>query len=357
MSAGKMKAVAKTRRAVGAELIEADLPPIGPNEVLVKVRATAICGSDAHVYAWNAFAQEVYKKIPNIMGHELSGEVVEVGSAVDWLAPGDHVSAETHINCGHCATCRQGQIHLCANMKILGFQTSGCFADYVALPQSVVWKNDPALPPALAAVQEPMGNAVYCTLVEPVTARSVAVIGDGPIGLMAAAVAKGAGASRVILVGLDPYRMEIARQIGPDFLIDASKEDVVGRVMELTDGVGADVVLEMAGAQAAVDNGIAVVRKGGRYSAFGLHNGPVTIDYNEIIHKGIVIQAIHGRLMFDTWVKVKNLLDSGLVDIRPVITHHLPLTEFEQAFDLVLSRPTRAAKVILYPDPALIPAG
>jgi threonine 3-dehydrogenase len=355
MSTKKMKAVAKTKRGPGAELIETEVPAIGPNEILVKVNATAICGSDAHVFAWDAFAQEVYKKIPNIMGHELSGDVVEVGQAVDWLEKGDHISAETHINCGHCPTCRQGQIHLCANMKILGFQTSGCFADYVALPQSVVWKNDKDLAHDVAAVQEPMGNAVYCTLVEPVTAKSVVVFGDGPIGLMAASVAKASGASQVILVGLDPYRLNIAREIGPDSVIDASKEDVIGRVRALTGGTGADVVLEMAGAQAAVDNGIAVVRKGGRYSAFGLHNKPVVIDYNEIIHKGIVIHAIHGRLMFDTWVKVRNLLDAGLVNIKPVITHHMPLTDFEKAFDLVLSRPTAAAKVILYPDPGLIP--
>lgn len=355
MSAKKMKAIVKTKKAPGAELREVEIPKVKPNEVLVKVFATAICGSDAKVYEWSPFFAAVYENIPNIMGHELGGEVVEVGSAVNSVAVGDHVSAESHVTCGHCIQCLTGQQHICANMRILGFSTPGCFAEYASLPESVVWRNDPALPMDIAALQEPLGNAIYCTLVEPVTAKSVVIFGDGPIGLFAVGVAKASGAALVVLVGLDPFRMELGPKMGADVVIDAANEDVITRISELTDGVGADVVLEMAGAAEAVSQGLEVIRKGGRFSAFGLHNDKVTVDYNEILHKGIVIYGIHGRLMFDTWVKAKNLLSAGLLDLRPVITHHLPLEDFEEGFSMLCSKPTRAAKVLLYPDSAKLP--
>lgn len=350
-----MKAVAKTRRARGAELVEVPVPAITPNEVLVKVKATAICGSDTRVYEWDGFAREVFRDIPNIMGHEMAGEVVAVGSQVDWVAVGDQVSAESHVACGHCTPCRNRQANLCDNTRILGFQRAGCFAEYIALPQGVVWKNSAELPLQLAAIQEPLGNAVYCTLAEPVSGQSVVIFGDGPIGLFAAAVAKGAGAAPVVLVGMDDLCLDIARRIGPDRVLDARRDSVVAEILRLTRGAGADVVLEMSGSQQAVDQAIQAVRKGGRYSAFGMFNERVSTDFNAIIHKGVRMLGIHGRLMFDTWIQIRSLLDGGKINVAPVITHQLALEEFERGFEMMLSRPRQAAKVLLYPDAALLP--
>lgn len=356
MAENKMNAVVKTKKAPGAEILHVDIPRIKQDEVLVKVHAAAICGTDVSVYKWNTFAQAFYKKVPNIMGHEMAGEVVEVGGAVRSIKIGDLVSAETHITCGCCFQCRIGQQHLCANTKILGFDISGCFADYVAIPESVAWKNDPSLPMDIASVQEPLGNAVYCTLVEPVAGKSVVILGDGPIGLFAVEVAKASGASLTVLVGLDPFRLNIGKKLRADVVLDAVENDVKETVLQLTDGVGADVVMEMAGAQEAVTQGLDIVRKGGRYCAFGVHQDKVVVDYNSLLLKGITIYGIHGRLMFDTWIKVKNMLDSGLLNLRPVITHNLPLTDFEDGFSLILARPMKAAKVVLYPNPKNIPA-
>jgi threonine 3-dehydrogenase len=348
--AERMKAVVKTRGAAGAELTRVPVPQIQPDEVLIRVKATSICGTDVHIYQWNEWSRSRIKSLPQVLGHELSGEIVEVGSTVRNLKPGDFVSSETHIPCQRCVQCMMGQMHICSNLKILGVDRDGCFAEFIAVPALVVWKNDPAIPPEVAAAQEPLGNAVYATLVEPVTARTVLIYGDGPTGLFAAGVAKASGAARVFLVGINEARMEIARQMGADVVLDARRDDVSEVVLEETGGIGTDIVLDMVGLQSILDEGLKLVRKGGRYSAFGLPDGRLSIDLNNgVIFKGLRLYGINGRLMYETWLQVSQLLSSGRLDIRPVITHKLPLEDFEQGFALLTEMPIRAGKVVLLP--------
>jgi threonine 3-dehydrogenase len=243
-----------------------------------------------------------------------------------------------------------GQMHICSNLKILGVDRDGCFAEYIAVPAIVVWKNDPAIPHELAAAQEPLGNAVYATLVEPVTARTVLIFGDGPTGLFAAGVARASGASRVFLVGINEGRLAIARRMGADVVLNGRTDDVRKTVMEQTNGVGADVVLDMVGLQSVLDLGLELVRKGGRFSAFGLPDGRLSIDLNNgVIFKGLRLYGINGRLMYETWLQVSQLLASGRLDIRPVVTHTLPLEEFRRGFELLAEVPIMAGKVVLLP--------
>lgn len=346
----KMKAVVKTKKAPGAEMLEVEVPKIKPNEVLIKIIATSICGTDVHIYEWDPWSQGRIKNIPQILGHECAGEVVEVGANVTRLKVGDYISAETHIPCNNCIQCLTGQQHICGNLKILGVDCDGVFAEYAAIPDEVAWLNDRAIAPEFACVQEPLGNAVYCTLVEPVTGKTVLIFGDGPTGLFAAAVAAVAGAARIYLVGRHPVRMEIAKKVGADVLINDKTDDVEKIVMEDTEGVGVDIVLDMAGTQRAIDLGFKLVRKGGRYSAFGVASGPVSLDLNNgVIFKGATIFGINGRLMFDTWFKVKNLLRYKKLDISPIVTHKLPLEEYEKGFELMMKRPKISGKVVLFP--------
>jgi threonine 3-dehydrogenase len=347
-----MRAVVKAVPGSGAEVRDVPIPKIGPNEALVKVKATTICGTDVHIYQWNEWAQgRIGPRVPQIMGHEFAGTVVEVGSEVHRVKPGDYVSAETHIPCTHCVQCLTGQMHICQNLKILGVDRHGCFADYIAVPEMVLWRNDPKIAPEVAAAQEPLGNAVYATLVEPVAARSVLIYGDGPAGLFATGVAKVAGAARVYLVGLSPYRLEIGRKMGADAILNPGddppgKSRIEERILDETGGVGVDVVLDMVGRQVVLDQGLKLVRKGGRYSAFGLPDGRLSIDLNNgVIFKGVRLLGINGRVMFETWVQVSNLLASGRLDIRPVLTHKMNLEDFAKGFDLLTHDPIQAGKI------------
>lgn len=354
--AEKMKAVVKTERAAGAQYMEVDIPKPAPNEVLVKVKATSICGTDVHIYQWDEWSQGRIKNIPQTLGHELAGEIVEVGSAVTKGKVGDYISAETHIPCDNCIQCLTGQRHICGHLKILGVDCNGAFAEYIAVPETVIWKNDRSVAPQFACVQEPLGNAVYCTLVEPVVGKSVLIFGDGPTGLFAAGVANVAGAGKVMIVGRHEFRLNIAKKMGADVLIHGHDDDVEAIVMEETNGVGVDVVLDMAGTQVAIDQGFKLVRKGGRYSAFGIASGRVDWDINNgVVFKGVTIYGINGRLMYDTWYQVAGLLSSGRLDISPVVSHILPLESFEEGFSLMMTRPKVSGKVVLFPDKSEIP--
>lgn len=345
-----MRAVVKAEATAGAKFQKVPIPRIEPNEVLIRVKATTICGTDVHIYQWNEWSQSRIRNLPQVLGHELAGEVVAVGSSVTTVQIGDFVSCETHIPCQSCVQCMTGQMHICSNLKILGVDRDGCFAEYVAVPAIVVWKNDPAIPPEIAAAQEPLGNAVYATLVEPVTARSVLIFGDGPTGLFAAGVARAAGASQVILVGINEVRLEIARKMGADLVLDTRTDDVRKIVRERTNGIGADVVLDMVGVQTVIDMGLELVRKGGRFSAFGLPDGRVSIDLNNgVIFKGVRLYGINGRLMYETWLQVSQLLGSGRLDIRPVLTHTFALEDYAKAFDLIGRVPIQVGKVVLVP--------
>lgn len=346
-----MLALRKTTRALGAELQEIKIPEIKPNEVLIQIHAASICGTDLHIFTWDHWAQSRVKNIPYTIGHETTGLVVKAGSAVQRVKEGDTVSVETHIPCMHCKQCLTGQMHVCANVQILGVDRDGAMAQYLVVPDIVCWKNDPAIPPEFLAIQEPLGNAVHCTLIEPVHGKSVVVYGDGPIGIFSIGVAKACGATQVILVGLDPFRMSLGKTLGADRIIDASKENSVEIIKGLTDGIGADVVLEMSGAPQAMNEGIDALRNGGRFCFFGLYKEEmVSAPLNKIIFKGGTFHGINGRLMFDTWFTVSNLLKSGRLDVSPVVTHRMPMTKFQDAFDLLMTKGSKVGKIVLFPE-------
>ncbi len=348
-----MKAIVKTKRAPGAELIDVPIPKIKPNEVLVKIKATSICGTDVHIYGWDEWAQKRIKNIPQTLGHEFAGEIVKVGKNVKGFKKADYVSAETHIYCGKCVQCKNNQRHICGNLKILGVDCNGCFAEYIAVPTNVLWKNKPSLPIEIASVQEPLGNATYCVLPNPkekIGGKSLVIIGDGPIGILAVAVSRAEGALPIILVGRHSFRMELALKMGADLALNDHKVDVEKKILEVTDGQGMDIVLEMAGSQKAIDLAFKCVRKGGRISAFGIPSSRnITLDYaNGIVFKGATIYGVNGRLIWGTWQKIRELFDRGL-DISPVITHKLPMKDFEKGFELMTKRPKVSGKVVMYP--------
>ncbi|KGG80332.1 L-threonine 3-dehydrogenase [Caloranaerobacter azorensis H53214] len=345
---GKMKVVLKDKPGVGAVLAERDIPKIGPNDVLVKVLATSICGTDYHIYSWDEWSQKRIKP-PRVMGHEFAGEVVEVGSNVKSVKVGDIVSAETHIVCGVCPLCTTGNAHICVNTKILGVDTDGTFAEYVAIPESNAWVNDKDVPVELLSIQEPLGNAVHTVLAGEIIGKSIAVVGCGPIGLMAVAVAKAASASKVIAIEVNEYRIELAKKMGADVVINPVKENVVERVLEETSGYGVDVVAEMSGNVMAIQQAFKYIKLGGRMSLLGIPSKNVELDLaNDIIFKGITIQGIVGRRMYNTWHQVKGLLASGNLNLEPIITHKLPLEEFEKGMELMKSG--NCGKVVLYPN-------
>jgi threonine 3-dehydrogenase len=348
--AEKMRALLKKKPGPGLEMDLVDIPHPGPNEILVKVRATSICGTDVHIYKWDAWAQSRIKP-PLIIGHEFCGEVVEVGKEVKSIKVGDFISAESHIPDYTCPVCRKGQPHICQNLKILGVDTNGSFAEYVVIPEICAWKSDPNLDPAIASIQEPLGNAVYAVLAEPISGKTVAVFGDGPAGNNAVAVAKAAGAGTIFQIGKHRSRLEIGRKMGADFSINVAEgQDPVKIILEKTEGVGVDVVLEMAGSQQALEQGFAVLRKGGRFTAFGIPSDKVSLDWaNALIFKGAHVIGINGRLMWETWYQMAELLKSGKLDPSPIITHKIPLDNFEEGFRLLTSPERDVGKVVMFP--------
>jgi threonine 3-dehydrogenase len=339
-----MKAVRKEKPGPGAKLTDVDVPTPGPGDVLIKVIATSICGTDLHIYEWNPWAQSRIRP-PLIMGHELAGYVEEVGPEVHSPSPGDYVSAETHIWCGHCYLCHIGAAHICRNVEILGVDRDGAFAEYIVVPARVVWRNDPSLPPKVASIQEPFGNAVHAVKRAEVAGKRVLIFGDGTIGLMACAVAKALGAHSVWLVGLVEERLELARTLGADETINARQSDPVAQVEKWTGGLGADVVLEMAGAATALTQGLEAVRPGGRLIAFGLPPQAVPLDIPQLVFKEVEVVGVVGRRVFATWEEAARLL--ARLDLSPLITHELPLSRFQEGFARLSAR--QAIKVVLYP--------
>lgn len=344
-----MKAIFKSKSSAGFEWGEVPTPKVTSHRVLVKVRAASVCGSDVHLYNWDDWAKK-HCTLPRIIGHEGTGEVVEVGPQVEHLRVGDHVSFESHIPCLGCARCRTGEMHLCKNLKTIGFQEDGCFAEYISLPQICCVKNDRSLPWEVGSILEPLGNSVYAVEESRVSGKQVAVFGDGPTGLFATAVARSLGATRIFAVGASPYRMKIMKQLNPDFLINATEASPVELIMDQTHGDGVDCVIEMSGNESAIHAGLQVVRNGGTFTAFGIPARPIQMDFAaEIILKGIKLIAIHGRRMFETWKKMEELLSTKRLDVTPVITHRLPMHDFAQAFTLLAKHPIEAGKIILQP--------
>jgi threonine 3-dehydrogenase len=342
-----MRAVVKARAASGAELQTVPVPQIGPRDVLVKVRATTICGTDLHIYRWDTWAQSRIRP-PMVFGHEFSGDVVAVGDEVTTVRIGDFISGETHIICGHCYPCRTGQYHICRNVKIVGVDRPGCFAEYVTIPASNAWRNDPQLDPAVAAAQEPFGNAVHTALSTDLATKTVLVTGCGPIGLFAVGIARAAGARQIFATDVNHSRLEMARTMGATHPLDA-KGDVVGEVLAVTDGAGVDVLLEMSGIATAINQGFKCLRYGGYAALLGLPGRPLdNFDLaNHIVFKGATVYGVSGRKMYETWYQTRALIGEGRVDIRPIISHRMPLEDFEQAFEMMIAG--EAAKVALFP--------
>lgn len=352
-----MYAFVKQRREPKAELTTVDEPKIGANEVLVEVKMASICGTDVHIWEYNKWAQNRLQKIPFIFGHEVAGTVIEIGSDVTSVQVGDMVSAETHIADNTCYQCKTDRKHICQNMEILGVDRDGVFAEYVALPEENAWVNDPALPLAVASVQEPLGNAVQTALprnnVEDIAGKTVAILGCGPIGLFSIAVAKKLGAAQVFAVagGANKVRMNLAETMGADLTLSAREEgeNMVKTIVDATEGIGVDVVFEMSGATAALPQAFDILTPGGRVGLLGIFSRPFEFDANKMVFTAATIFGISGRRMFQTWFVVKNFLQDPTFreKIEAVITHSIPIRDIAKGFELIESK--QAAKVALEP--------
>jgi threonine 3-dehydrogenase len=349
---GTMRALRKIRPGPGAELVEIPVPRPGPAEVLIRVDAASICGTDVHIYGWDPWAAGRITSLPMTFGHEIAGTVVAVGPEAHHLRPGTFVSAEGHVFCGFCPPCRSGRAHICERLRILGVDFDGGFADYLVLPERNAWEVDLRIAPEVASIHDPFGNAVHSIFIDgtggDVATGAVAVVGCGPIGLFAIGIARAAGARLVIGVEPNDFRQDLAKKMGADMVVDPSREDPVEVVLDATDGHGAEVVLEMSGVPEAIDQGTRMLARGGRMSLLGLPTQPVSLDLtDQVIFKEARLFGVTGRELFRTWQQMTTLLATGMVDVTPVITHRFPLERFEEAFEVTSSG--RSGKVILLP--------
>lgn len=342
-----MKAVVKGSAGPGAEIREVPVPTCGSGELLLRVLRAGVCGTDLHIVNWDRWSESRVHP-PVVLGHEFVGEIVEMGAGVTQFALGERVACESHIVCHHCTACRNGNAHVCENTRILGVDVSGGFAEYVAVPAVNAWKAPANLTLEEAAVMEPLGNAVHTAFAGPLSACNILVTGCGPIGLFAIGVARAAGAARVFASDVSPYRLELARRMQADAAIDPSRENLVERVRSMTGGRGVDGVLEMSGSPQAMRDGLATLRGGGRLSLLGLPKEPFELDWNRlVIFKGVTVHGIIGRRMYETWYQMDNLLGSGRLDVKPAITHVMPMERFLDAIELL--RSGSAGKVVLVP--------
>jgi len=343
-----MLAVVKPKAAPGAEIRDVPVPSFGPRDVLVKVKVASVCGTDLHIYNWDRWAAGRIHP-PLIPGHEFCGNVAAVGDEVTTVKEGDFLSAEMHVNCGKCLQCRTGDAHICQNVKIIGVDANGAFAEYVVIPESNIWKLGPEIPAEYASILDPLGNAVHTVLAGDIAAKTVVITGCGPIGLFAIAVARAVGATKIFAVEVNDYRREVAKKMKADFVLNPATEDVRTRIFDETGGVGADVVLEMAGHPDAIRIGFDVIRRGGRISLLGLTSKPVQLNFSEdIIFKGITVQGINGRRMYQTWYQMTALLKAGKLDLHPVITDRLAMSDFSRGMERL--KTGEASKILLYPN-------
>ncbi len=338
-----MKALVKSAAEPGLWLEDVPMPEVGLNDVLIKVDRTGICGTDVHIYKWDAWAQKTIP-VPMVVGHEFVGEIVEVGSNVKDFFPGEVVSGEGHVVCGRCRNCLAGRRHLCKDTKGIGVNRPGAFAEYLVLPMTNVWHHHCDIDRDIAAIFDPFGNAVHTALSFPVLGEDVLITGAGPIGIMAAAVVKHAGARFVVITDVNPYRLELARKMGVTRAVNVSETKLSQVQKELGMMEGFDVGLEMSGNAAAFRDMIASMAHGGKIAMLGIPEKEMAIDWNTVVFSMLTIKGIYGREMYETWYKMTVMLQSGL-DISPVITHRFPYTEFQKGFDVMLSG--RSGKVIL----------
>jgi threonine 3-dehydrogenase len=343
-----MKALRKTKAAKGLEIQKVPVPSIGAPDVLVRVSATSICGTDLHIDGWDRWSQGRIKP-PVTLGHEFCGIVERVGEDVSAVRPGDFVSAEMHLNCGHCHQCRLGEAHICQNLKIIGIDMDGAFAEFVKIPATNIWKLDAAIPEHYAAILDPLGNAVHTVLAGAIAGQTVLVTGCGPIGLMSIAVAKACGSSTVFVTETNEHRRAMAEEMGADHVLNPACEDPVRKILDATGGTGVDVLLEMSGQPAAIQQGFKALRAGGRASLLGIPTENVPLDLvQDVIFKGATLQGIYGRRMYGTWVQMTALLKAGRVNLEPLFGERMVLDNFEAAF-AKLHR-GMAGKILMYPN-------
>ena len=340
----KMKALVKKFPRPGLWLEEVPVPRVDGSDVLIKVMKSSICGSDVHIYNWDAWARRTIPT-PMVTGHEFVGTVEETGGNVGEFKPGDLVSGEGHIVCGRCRNCLAGRRHLCAHTSGVGIERDGAFAEYLCLPVSNVWHCDPGIPTDILSCFDPLGNATHTALSFDVLGEDVLVTGAGPIGIMAVAVARHAGARYVVATDVNPYRLELARRMGATRTVDVTSEQVEDVAGDLGMKEGFDVGLEMSGSEAAVEDMLANMCHGGKIALLGIPESRISIDWNAVIFNGLTIKGVYGREMYETWYKMTSMIQSGL-DISPVITHHFPYASFEEGFEVM--RSGRSGKVILH---------
>jgi threonine 3-dehydrogenase len=338
-----MKALVKARPEKGLWLQDIPNPEIGINDVLIKVRKAAICGTDLHIYKWDAWAQKTIP-VPMAIGHEFVGEIVEVGSNVSDFFPGDLVSGEGHVVCGRCRNCLAGRRHQCKDTIGLGVNRPGAFAEYVSLPMTNIWKHKKSIDIEVAAIFDPFGNAVHSALQFPCLGEDVLITGAGPIGIMAAAVVRHAGARHVVITDLNPYRLELATKVGVTRAVNVREQSIADVQKELGMKEGFDIGLEMSGNPSAFRGMLASMCHGGRIAMLGIPSEEIAIDWNTVIFNMLTIKGIYGREMYETWYMMSVMIQSGL-DISPVITHRFHYTEFEKAFETMIAGD--AGKVVL----------
>ena len=338
-----MKALSKLHNKKGIWSVDAPIPKPGHNDLLIKIKKTAICGTDMHIYNWDEWAQRTIPT-PMIVGHEFVGEVVEVGAGVNGFAIGDRVSGEGHITCGHCRNCRVGKRHLCRNTEGVGVNRQGCFAEFLCLPAFNAFKLNDDITNSQAAIFDPFGNAVHTALSFDMVGEDVLITGAGPIGAMAAAVASHVGARHIVITDINDYRLDLAKKMGATRTVNVANESLDEVMENLLMCEGFDVGLEMSGAPSAFRSMLKHMNNGGKIAMLGIPPNEMTISWDEVIFKGLQIKGIYGREMFETWYKMANLVQSGL-DLNPIITHEFKIDDFQKGFDVMTSG--KSGKVIL----------
>ncbi len=338
-----MKTLSKLKAEKGIWLSQAEVPECGYNDVLIKIRKTAICGTDMHIYNWDEWSQNTIP-VPMTVGHEFVGVIEAVGEGVSGFNIGDRVSGEGHITCGHCRNCRAGRRHLCRNTVGVGVNRSGAFAEYLSIPAVNAFKLPADISDDMAAIFDPFGNAVHTALSFDLVGEDVLITGAGPIGIMAAAVCRHVGARHVVITDVNDYRLDLAKQLGATRAVNVLNTDLKDVMSELGMTEGFDVALEMSGVPSAVQSMLATMNNGGKIAMLGIPPADMAVDWNQVIFKGLQIKGIYGREMFETWYKMVSLLQSGL-DISPIVTHQFKVEDFQQGFDIMGSG--QSGKVIL----------
>ena len=338
-----MKALVKAKPEPGVWMEEVPVPEIGPTDVLIKIRKTAICGTDVHIYSWDDWSQKTIP-VPMTIGHEYVGDIVAVGDEVEDFAPGDRVSGEGHIVCGHCRNCRAGREHLCRNTVGVGVNRPGAFAEYLAIPAHNAYKLPEDLPDDIAAILDPFGNAAHTALSFDLVGEDVLITGAGPIGIMAGAIAKKIGARHIVITDINPYRLELAGKLGLEHAVNASENDLASVMKELGMREGFDVGLEMSGSPRALNDMLGAMIHGGKIALLGIPPAEASLDLTRVVFKGLTLKGIYGREMFETWYKMIALIQEGL-DLSPILTHHFPVDRYKDGFEIMASG--ESGKVVL----------